>query len=56
MRGETNCSRTSPDLRVYLSQVSFHPSEAHLLISGSLDGFMKLFDLRRREATQTYTR
>lgn len=38
-----------------VQKVSFHPSEAHLLISGSLDGFMKLFDLRRREATQTYT-
>lgn len=37
-------------------QVSFHPCEAHLLISGSHDGFMKLFDLRRREATQTFTR
>ncbi|KAK8733003.1 hypothetical protein OTU49_006700 [Cherax quadricarinatus] len=36
-------------------KVSFHPCEPHLLISGSHDGFMKLFDLRRREATQTYT-
>ncbi|XP_071543764.1 GATOR2 complex protein WDR24-like isoform X1 [Panulirus ornatus] len=36
-------------------KVSFHPSEPHLLISGSHDGFMKLFDLRRREASQTFT-
>ncbi|KAK7072621.1 WD repeat-containing protein 24 [Halocaridina rubra] len=36
-------------------KVSFHPVEAHLLISGSQDGFMKLFDLRRKEAVSTFT-
>ncbi|KAK4300861.1 hypothetical protein Pmani_026936 [Petrolisthes manimaculis] len=36
-------------------KVSFHPGEGHLLISGSHDGYMKLFDLRRREASMTFT-
>jgi WD40 repeat protein len=37
-----------------VNKVCFHPSEAHLLLSGSQDGRMKLFDLRRREATSTF--
>lgn len=36
-------------------KINFHPCEAHLLISGSQDGFMKLFDLRKKEATATFT-
>ncbi|XP_047497370.1 GATOR complex protein WDR24-like isoform X2 [Penaeus chinensis] len=38
-----------------VNKVSFHPSEPHQLISGSQDGFMKLFDLRRKEAAYTFT-
>ncbi|XP_066945306.1 GATOR2 complex protein WDR24 isoform X1 [Macrobrachium rosenbergii] len=38
-----------------VNKVSFHPCEAHLLISGSQDGLMKLFDLRKKEAVSTFT-
>ncbi|XP_042887233.1 GATOR complex protein WDR24-like isoform X1 [Penaeus japonicus] len=38
-----------------VNKVSFHPCEPHQLISGSQDGFMKLFDLRRKEAAYTFT-
>ena len=35
-------------------QVNFHPTEAGLLISGSQDGTMKLFDLRLPEQSATF--
>ena len=37
-----------------VNKVCFHPSESYLLLSGSQDGRMKLFDLRRKEATMTF--
>ncbi|XP_054161603.1 GATOR complex protein WDR24-like [Oppia nitens] len=37
-----------------VNKVCFHPSEAYLLLSGSQDGLMKLFDLRCKEATSTF--
>nr|CAB3267689.1 WD repeat-containing protein 24-like [Phallusia mammillata] len=37
-----------------VTKVSFHNFEANLLISGSQDGTMKLFDLRKRESTSTF--
>ncbi|KAE8744591.1 hypothetical protein FOCC_FOCC008720 [Frankliniella occidentalis] len=37
-----------------VNKVSFHPTEAHWLISGSQDGTMKCFDIRMREATRTF--
>ncbi len=39
-----------------VNKVSFHPTEAHWLISGSQDGTMKCFDIRMREATRTFMR
>jgi len=37
-----------------VNKVSFHPSEANLLLTGSQDGTMKLFDLRKREVINTF--
>ncbi|GAB6027610.1 hypothetical protein CHUAL_001851 [Chamberlinius hualienensis] len=37
-----------------VNKVCFHPTESYLLISGSQDGTMKLFDLRRKEVTSTF--
>ncbi|XP_034247660.1 GATOR complex protein WDR24 [Thrips palmi] len=37
-----------------VNKVSFHPTEAHWLISGSQDGTMKCFDIRMRDATKTF--
>ena len=37
-----------------LFQVNYHPNEPFLLISGSLDGHMKLFDTRKKEAVTTF--
>lgn len=42
------------DHRRTVNKVCFHPHEAHLLLSGSQDGTMKLFDLRKREAANTF--
>lgn len=37
-----------------VNKVCFHPSEAHILLSGSQDGTMKSFDIRKREAANTF--
>ncbi|XP_032814997.2 GATOR2 complex protein WDR24 isoform X2 [Petromyzon marinus] len=37
-----------------VNRVCFHPSELHMLLSGSQDGFMKCFDLRRKESASTF--
>ncbi|GBN98015.1 GATOR complex protein WDR24 [Araneus ventricosus] len=37
-----------------VNKVCFHTTEPHLLLSGSQDGTMKLFDLRKKEATSTF--
>ncbi|XP_059470417.1 GATOR complex protein WDR24 [Neocloeon triangulifer] len=42
------------DHRRTVNKVSFHPTEAVWLISGSQDGTMKCFDLRIKEATRTF--
>ncbi|XP_037087381.1 GATOR complex protein WDR24-like [Pollicipes pollicipes] len=36
------------------NKVTFHPSEPHVLVSGSQDGTMKLFDVRKKEAAITF--
>lgn len=37
-----------------VNKVSFHNSDPNLVLSGSQDGCMKLFDLRRKEASYTF--
>lgn len=37
-----------------VNKVCFHPSESHILLSGSQDGTMKCFDIRKREAASTF--
>ncbi|RWS16395.1 WD repeat-containing protein 24-like protein [Dinothrombium tinctorium] len=37
-----------------VNKVCFHPSEGHLLLSGSQDGTMKLFDLRRGDISMEF--
>ncbi|GIY55612.1 hypothetical protein CDAR_409361 [Caerostris darwini] len=37
-----------------VNKVCFHTTEPHFLLSGSQDGTMKLFDLRKKEATSTF--
>ncbi|XP_070565824.1 GATOR2 complex protein WDR24-like isoform X2 [Ptychodera flava] len=38
-----------------VNKVCFHPSEPNILLSGSIDGSMKLFDLRKKEVSNTFT-
>lgn len=38
-----------------MNKVCFHPTEAHVLLSGSQDGFMKCFDLRRKDSVSTFS-
>ncbi|KAK7919744.1 hypothetical protein WMY93_011028 [Mugilogobius chulae] len=38
-----------------VNKVCFHPSEVHMLLSGSQDGFMKCFDLRKKESVSTFS-
>lgn len=38
-----------------VNKVCFHPTEAHMLLSGSQDGFMKCFDLRKKESVSTFS-
>lgn len=38
-----------------VNKVCFHPTEAHVLLSGSQDGFMKCFDLRRKDSVSTFS-
>ncbi|XP_076998407.1 GATOR2 complex protein WDR24 isoform X3 [Tamandua tetradactyla] len=38
-----------------VNKVCFHPTEAHMLLSGSQDGFMKCFDLRRKDSVSTFS-
>ncbi|KAL5007040.1 hypothetical protein ScPMuIL_015846 [Solemya velum] len=38
-----------------VNRVNFHETEANLLISGSQDGSMKLFDVRRRAVSTTFS-
>lgn len=44
------------DHRRTVNKVSFHPTEAFWLISGSQDGTMKCFDLRIKESTRNFVR
>lgn len=37
-----------------VNKVCFHPSDSWLLLSGSQDGTMKLFDLRKKESVATF--
>lgn len=37
-----------------VNKVCFHPTEPHILLSGSQDGTMKSFDIRKREAVATF--
>ncbi|CAH1788742.1 unnamed protein product, partial [Owenia fusiformis] len=41
--------------RRFVSKVAFHHTESHLLLSGSQDGFMKLFDLKKKEVCTTFS-
>ncbi|XP_072916489.1 GATOR2 complex protein WDR24 isoform X3 [Hemitrygon akajei] len=38
-----------------VNKVCFHPNEVHMLLSGSQDGYMKCFDLRKRESVSTFS-
>ncbi|XP_048408373.1 GATOR complex protein WDR24 isoform X3 [Stegostoma tigrinum] len=38
-----------------VNKVCFHPNEIHMLLSGSQDGYMKCFDLRKRESVSTFS-
>jgi len=42
------------DHRRTVNKVNFHPSEAGLLVSGSQDGTMKLFDMRIEKPCETF--
>ncbi|XP_053207319.1 GATOR complex protein WDR24-like isoform X2 [Panonychus citri] len=42
------------DHRRTVNKICFHPSEVTLLLSGSQDGTMKLFDLRKKEVVTTF--
>ncbi|XP_078610021.1 GATOR2 complex protein WDR24-like [Branchiostoma floridae x Branchiostoma japonicum] len=37
-----------------VNKVCFHPTELHVLLSGSQDGTVKLFDLRKKESASTF--
>ncbi|XP_023244800.1 GATOR complex protein WDR24-like [Centruroides sculpturatus] len=37
-----------------VNKVCFHPTEPYILISGSQDGTMKLFDLRKKDVASTF--
>ncbi|XP_064455618.1 GATOR2 complex protein WDR24-like isoform X2 [Ornithodoros turicata] len=37
-----------------VNKVCFHPTEPNILLSGSQDGTMKIFDIRKREAAATF--
>ena len=38
-----------------VNKVCFHPTEVHMLLSGSQDGFMKCFYLRQIESVSTFS-
>ncbi|KAA0192912.1 hypothetical protein HAZT_HAZT002733 [Hyalella azteca] len=38
-----------------VNRVNFHPTDQHLILSGSQDGQMKLFDYRRQESVGTFS-
>lgn len=38
-----------------VNRVNFHPSDPNLVLSGSQDGQMKLFDYRKNESVQTFS-
>ncbi|XP_074659369.1 GATOR2 complex protein WDR24-like isoform X2 [Tubulanus polymorphus] len=38
-----------------VNRICFHPLESHFLLSGSQDGYMKLFDLRKKEVNLTFS-
>uniref|UniRef100_T1KSN4 GATOR2 complex protein WDR24 n=1 Tax=Tetranychus urticae TaxID=32264 RepID=T1KSN4_TETUR len=42
------------DHRRTVNKICFHPGEGFLLLSGSQDGTMKLFDVRKKEASATF--
>lgn len=38
-----------------VNKVCFHTTEVYMLLSGSQDGFMKCFDLRKKESVSTFS-
>ncbi|XP_043926547.1 GATOR complex protein WDR24 [Protopterus annectens] len=38
-----------------VNKVCFHPAELHMLLSGSQDGYMKCFDLRKKDSVITFS-
>ncbi|XP_071975805.1 GATOR2 complex protein WDR24 [Engystomops pustulosus] len=38
-----------------VNKVCFHPTEVYMLLSGSQDGFMKCFDLRKKDSVSTFS-
>ncbi|XP_028904840.1 GATOR complex protein WDR24 isoform X2 [Ornithorhynchus anatinus] len=38
-----------------VNKVCFHPTEAYMLLSGSQDGYMKCFDLRKKDSVSTFS-
>uniref|UniRef100_A0A8C4SX32 GATOR2 complex protein WDR24 n=1 Tax=Erpetoichthys calabaricus TaxID=27687 RepID=A0A8C4SX32_ERPCA len=38
-----------------VNKVCFHPTEVYMLLSGSQDGYMKCFDLRKKESVSTFS-
>ncbi|MBN3275542.1 WDR24 protein, partial [Polyodon spathula] len=38
-----------------VNKVCFHPTEVYMLLSGSQDGYMKCFDLRKKESANTFS-
>ncbi|NXB68426.1 WDR24 protein, partial [Struthidea cinerea] len=38
-----------------VNKVCFHPTEVYMLLSGSQDGYMKCFDLRKKDSVSTFS-
>ena len=38
-----------------VNKVCFHPTELYMLLSGSQDGYMKCFDLRKKDSVSTFS-
>ena len=53
--GRAKQEKVFSDHRRTVNKVNFHPSEPGLLISGSQDGTMKLFDMRKPDTGDTLT-
>lgn len=52
--GKSKQDQVFIDHKRTVNKVNFHPKEANLLLSGSQDGTMKLFDLRTDEGQLTF--